>query len=507
MRAAIYRNFGCLLLGACSLLASAAETSCGTAPVAGSEAQLAFAKCSISNRQWAEAEEQIRAYRSRHSNSVDGALLDAEILIETNRFEDASQVLEPLVRLHPRSTPALTLYAELAEKLGNSAEAQHSLQQATQYAPNDPETWKRLADAYLKKQPKEAIRCFKRALELQPNDAVALAGLASAYHQAEEPAAARSNFARAIALNRKTNPPSAIVDYLYAVYLADNQEFRQSVSQYDLAIKEDPDFPDAYFARGDALGDLHEWAAATRDIERVASLPKYELRALALLVRLYRELGELEKAREYSKKLELASQERDRERVSGNEIAGQMQAATALLEQQKVEEASKVYGLLVLSHPEATRAWLQLGRCYMQLGKLDDAEPAFRKVISLDRSSVVAHVALAELLLKKNRTASARDEFTAARQIEPLNIDARLGLAATYILEKEYEPAIRILKETERVAPNAPPVSLMLAEALYKDDQRNAASLELNRLLKAEPGNQAAHQMLAAVSRQPAQAR
>ncbi len=488
-----------LLLADCCAQSCWAK-SCGERPAEASPAQLAYVQCSIANRSWSEAAEQLRRYRAYHPDSLDAALVEADLLIESQRFENAQQVLDPLLRDHPKSVKVLTLYAELSEKLGQWNEAEPWLRRATELAPSDPEVWKRLGDLYVAKRPKDAVRCFQKAVALSPNDAVALAGLAGAYKRAEQPTDARSAFAHAMNVNRKANPPSPVADYLYGLYLAEEEQFQPSVRQFDLAIQEDPEFSDAYFARARVLLELREWAKAKSDLERTIQVPGHEISSLSMMVRACHGLGETDQAKEWSQRLAKASQQRDEQRVSGNEIAAQMQNASTFMQQGKFAEAAGVYERLLAAHPEVGRAWLQLGRCDTALAKPADAEVAFRKVMALDNSSSTAHVLLGQVLLREGRTADARSEFTAARKIEPLNLDASLGLAASHVLDKQYPAAIQILQTAEHRSPSNPEVCLMLAEALYKNNQQDAAVREVNQLLKSDPHNQAANEMLAALA-------
>jgi tetratricopeptide (TPR) repeat protein len=474
---------------------------CGAKPADGSPAQLAYAQCSLANSNWAEAEEQIRNYRSRHPESLDAALAKADLLIETHRLEDAEQLLGPLTREYPKSVPVLTLYAELSEKLGRWGEAEPYLRKAAELTPNDPEVWKRLADLYSANQPEDAVRCLQKAIALSPRDPVALAGLASALQRTEQPAQAKATFAQAMEINRKATPPSAIADYLYGQYLADAQEFKASVRQYDLAIQEDPELSDAYFARAQALLELRDWAGAKRDLQRTVKLPGHELPSLSMMVHACRELGEAAEAQQWSQRLAAASEQRDDQRVAGNLIAGQMQNASALMEQKKYDEAAVVYKRLVDSHPEAGHAWQELGLCYMFLGKPVEAEGAFRQVVALDSSSSRGHVLLGQSLLRQGREADARTEFASALKIEPMDVEAGLGLAASYIVDKQYAPAIRQLRALQPRDAASPEISLMLAESLYKSGQRDAAVREVNKLLTYDPENKAGREMLAAITK------
>ena len=488
-----------LLLSTSAMLALAAPSSCGTQPPPGSESQLAYIQCSLAAQSWDAAENQIRSFRRQHPDSVNGALLEAQLLMSTQRAEDARQVLAAMLHLHPDSVPTLAFMAELSEKLSQPAEAEKYLSQATRYAPKNAEAWKRLGDLYLAKQPKQAITCFKHAVDLAPKDAVALAGLATAFHEAEQPVMAKNTFARAIAINRRSKSSSAIVDYLFARYLDDEQRFPESVPQYNLALRDDPDFTDAYFGRAQALIELHDWAAAARDLERTVKTRKHAIPSLVLLVRVYRESGQQNKAKEYSERLAKVSNERDSQRVAGNEVAGQIQAATKLMEQRKFDEASQEYERLLSLHPEVSQAWLQLGQCYAEAGRFRDAEGAFRKVVAADGSSLVARSLLGQVLLREGLVSAAREEFNRVLQIDALNTDARLGLAATYMVEKNYAGAIQALRSARAILGLNQDVDLMLAEALFKDDQRTAALREVNTLLKADPANRAAKQMLEAM--------
>lgn len=491
------------MIGVASLLCAATVAvfgeSCRKPAPPDSHLQLAYIECNIDDHHWSEAEAALRSFRASHPESLDGALMEADLLIETHQLDDAKQLLDAILREHPKSVRALTLYAELCEKLDHWDEAEQWLRKATQEAPDDAETWKRLGDLYAAKHPAESVRCFQRAVKLAPNDVLALAGLATAYKEAGQFAEAKSAFASAMAMNRKVAHPNAVADYVYGHFLADQQDFKQAIRQYDLSLSEDADYSDAYFARAEALIALNEWKPAASDLEHAASDPKHELPSLALMVRVYRELGDQDKARECAQRLAAESQQRDRERVAGNEIAGQMQWASGRMDQQKFSDAQQAYLRIVTSHPEAVRAWLQLGRCDMKLNRLPDAESAFSKVIALDPSSSAAHVYLGQTLLMEKKPTAAQPEFIVARQIEPMNIDGDLGLAATYILEQQYGTAIQILKRAQRLAPSNQDVSLMLAEALYKNQQKEAAVLEVKRLLKSDPDNKTARNMLAAL--------
>jgi tetratricopeptide (TPR) repeat protein len=447
------------------------------------------------HQQWIQAAGQIELYRQSHPESVPAAVLQSEILIRLGLLSDANAILQRILSIHPHSIEALSASAELSRTLADKATAEQLLQRCTRYAPRSPETWKRLGDLYLSLGRKEALASFQRAAALAPDDPLVQAGMAAAYHQAGQDAQAEREFRRAIRLNDAAAKPDAMVNYLFAEFLQDKAQYRESVSQYGRALHRDPALMDAYLGRAKSLVRLQEWDRAEPDLQICLKDEERQIAALNLLTKIAQAQGKTEEAQHYAAQAEKLSSDAIAQKATNNQIASLLQNAHALMLAKNFVEAAASYQRLLHDYPVASEAWLDLGRCHVETGQIEEAESDVRHFLSLEDKSASGHVLLGRILLRQKQPSGARSEFTQAQRIDPLLAEAHLGIAASYILENNFPEAIITLRKLEALAGASTEARLMLTEALYKNHQPEEALREIDRLLKQDPANQAAQQM------------
>ena len=464
------------------------------------EAQLEEARCFDAKGRIDQALILVRNYRVAHPTSVDGALTEAQLLMETNQVLDAADVLARVLQVHPHSVPVLALYADLSSRLNDLQLAERLLVQCTKEAPGNAQAWERLGDFYLATRPKEAAAAFSRALSINANEPFALAARGVAEARLDETKNATEDFERALALTRNSPHPLPVVKYLYAEFLRTTGHARESLPLYDGAIADDPAFADAYLGRANAAMSLDNWEAARSDLDKISGDPRFTMASLSLLVKVYSRLGNQDRAAELSLRLERMSSENYKSQTSGNQIAGQMRAAADLMNQNKCEDAISIYEKLLADHPDAGEAYLQMARCDAKMQRLDAAETALNSYLAADRNSLAGRVLLGKVLLKKGQIAAAREQFTAAQGIDPLMMDASLGLAACFIQEHRYADAERVLKNALQIPHTAPDVHLMLAECLYNEQRSREALEQVSRALILDPKNESAKAMKAAIT-------
>jgi tetratricopeptide (TPR) repeat protein len=488
------------LASAPSYSQTAITGKCAATANAGTEAQLDEARCLDANGQIDQALSQVHRYREVHPTSVDGALAEAQVLMETNQFLDAADIVARVLQVHPHSVPALVLYADLSNRLNDPLLAERLLVQCTKEAPGNAQAWERLGDFYLGTRPEEAAAAFSRALTINANDPLALAGRGVAEARLEQTKKATEDFEHALALTRNSPHPLPVVKYLYAEFLRTTGHPRESLPLYDSAISDAPSFADAYLGRANAAMSLEKWEAARSDLEKISRDPRFTMASLSLLVKVYRRLGNQDRAAELSLQLERMSSENDKSQTSGNQIAGQLRAAADLMKQNKCEDAISIDEKLLADHPDVGEAYLQIARCDARMQRLDAAEAALHNYVAADRNSLAGLVLLGKVLLKKGQIAAAREQFTAAQGIDPLLMDAPLGLAACFIQEHRYADAERVLKSALQIPHSAPDIHLMLAECLYKEQRFREALEQVSRALILDPKNESANAMKAEIT-------
>jgi tetratricopeptide (TPR) repeat protein len=477
----------------------AQQKSCGVGTDAAPAKRFEAANCYAERGDWLNANREIGLYRRAYPKSIDGTLLSARILVELHLVADANDVLERELAIYPHSVPLLMFYADLSERLGEPRRAEEQMLRCSEYAPKDPDVWARLGDYYLQNGNADAVNGYRKALQLRPADPRFEAGLATSFAVNNQQEKSRQIFELAVKRNQRLSKPYSVVEYRFAEFLRDQEKYEESLTFYDLAIKEDPNRSDFYYGRALSLMKLQRWDLAEKDANACLLDDTKKLAAMSLLLKIYQAQNKTDQAREWGDKLASASDADLAGKSSANQIAADLRQARILEHDGHYAEAAKVYEQVLEKHPEADAAWYGQGMCLANMGSLDTSETAFRKFLSTNPGSPNAHLYLGKVLLRKNQIIAARAEFLQARDLDPLMVDARLGIAASYIREGEYAVAIQELESAPRLPGSPTDAQLMLAEALYKNHEPARARAVLNAVLRRDPGNERARLMLSAL--------
>jgi Flp pilus assembly protein TadD len=121
------------------------------------------------------------------------------------------------------------------------------------------------------------------------------------------------------------------------------------------------------------------------------------------------------------------------------------------------------------------------------LGRLPDAESAFRKYLSFQPVSADGHASLGVLLLEEGRGGEAIPELVEAIQVDPSLTEARKSLASEYLKEGKPEAAVAVLRPAESEKDEQ--VLVLLALALKQTSSYAGALAAVNRALDLSPGD------------------
>lgn len=478
-----------ILIGASALVHASAQAGSNDSALRLSEITRLAAQ-----EQWEPAAQRIAEYRRSHPNSSAGAILQAEILLHIGLLTDANDVLQNVLNIHPRSVPALMAYAELSQKLGDKTTAEELFLRCTRYSPKAALPWKHLGDFYLSDSRKEALSAFHHALTLAPQDATALAGLAEARHQQGDDGGAMRDFQQAVRRNETNKAPDARVDFLFGEFLLDKTSFSDALRYYQRALDRDPSLTQAQLGRAKCLLHLREWELAERDLKASTDSEEWKIESLNLLVKVYEAQGKTAEAQETASKLGHISAEQSSERTARNQIASSLQRAHSLELQKQFTQSIQAYQQIAQDHPDVVAAWFGLASCQVELGLLNDSEATLRRLSRMHSESASTHALLGKVLLREHNIPDGRSEFMRAEELDPLFVEARIGIAASYMVEQRYPEAIRTLRSAKSMGAGAE-ASLMLTEALYKNGERDAAVKEINDAIRRYPHNQEALSM------------
>lgn len=494
-----FPSFLCLaMLFAPALPAQPQQTDC-TQLFALPEDELHRAICFAQRNNWPAAEQSVVRYRALHPLTEEAAILHAQILLELHLPGDASEVLSRVLALSPRSIAILTFYSQLSEKLGQPEQAEPLLVRCTQYAPNDASVWVRLGDLHLRSNGSTAASEFARAIALEPGNALAHSGLASALALRSDFDGAQREFQAAADLNRHAARRNPEIDFRFAEFCRSNGNYSQGLTHYSSAIEEDSSFLDAYSGRALSYIKLGMWDPAEKDLEVCLRDESRRISSLNLLLKIYEQRGQTEKAKRCAAEIENLSASDLAAKHEGNYIADLLRKATLLQQQKKYAEAAEQYTQLLREHPGVDSAWYGLGLASLGMGSLDLAEGDFRHYLQTNASSPSGLLALGKVLLKKRQWPQARAELVSARDLDPLLLEARMGIAASFIEQSNFKDAIAELQQADLLPGVHTETHLMLAEALYKDQQPVQALHEIDLALLEDPANPTARKMRAAL--------
>lgn len=479
-------------------IALMAGGTCGIPEPKTAVEHLKAGECFARKEDWMRAEEHLRTYLHEVPESVRATALHVQALVHIGQPFDAVLEAEEFLKTSPDSAPVLKLYAGLQERVvKDPRKADEILQRLAKLTPGDAEVWRMLGKYAMSKElPEEAVRCYKKSVELDPEDPIAAAGLGSAYGRANQDAEAKAQFARAIRLNERRPGPLALVDLIYAQYLIEQDRAGESLEMSTQALALDPHSAMGYYWRAAAYERLGDHRHAEGDaLASVREGGEKEKQVRLLLLRVYRAGGKNEAAeREAAIVTRLADAERAEQERAGD-LRTILRQAEPLLREGKFAEAAPQYERIVRILPTFYEAYFALGVCYSQTSRPAEAEAAFRKFLSLQPVSVDGHAALGVLLANQNRAADAKKELEEALRLDTGQLEARRALAHLYMRESDFARAAGLLRPAVASPDADSGFRLMLAESLFRSGDKRGALEEIDRVLAAEPQNAAAAEL------------
>jgi tetratricopeptide (TPR) repeat protein len=220
----------------------------------------------------------------------------------------------------------------------------------------------------------EAIREFKKAIELDPDSAHAHDNLATVLAEKKHFTQALDEYLTAL----KLEPDSATAHYNLACFLATHSH-EMAIEQYREAIAQDPEYPDAHLNLGMTYADLDQREEAkaefkaAMELEPTDALPRHELAAMLM-------------------------------------DEGDYRAAIGLLNE------------VVRLEPENYEGWLDLGISYAQKGFYQEAERCYGKARDLNPDDVLLNYNVAALYSLWEKRPEALSALRKALEKDPAKV-------------------------------------------------------------------------------------
>lgn len=160
------------------------------------------------------------------------------------------------------------------------------------------------------------------------------------------------------------------------------------------------------------------------------------------------------------------------------------------------DQAKECYQKASWLEPDEAGPYVGTGVIALQQGQLDDADVAFRVAIRLDPQCSRAYAGQAMICQQKGKTKKAFDLYLKCLEIDSDNLTALLGLFQVSCQVGSFTRIIDYLKVYLEMHPDDCGVMFCLATLYVKNQQLSEAEALLDRILKLEPDNTDAGNLL-----------
>jgi tetratricopeptide (TPR) repeat protein len=378
--------------------------------------------------------------------------------------------------------------------LGVSLQLKGQLEEAEQWylkileiQPDLAEVYVNLGSLYAKqKQFEPGINAYQSALELQPNLVQAHRNLAKILYQTEQPLQAAEHDYQVL----KLEPNSATAQQYFQVgnLLWKQQKLKEATDCYEQAIKQQPDFFEAYYNLAESLTLLKEWEAATHAYDQAIELnPNFERAYIGLGNILVEKKQWDEAIKYYEKAIE----------CNPDYSWSYHRLATALAHQKEWDKARLAYQKSIELNPTVPTSYQKLGEILLEQEKWQEAAEIYQHLVEFEPDSFVAHQNLGKALYQQGKALSKQQKcqesiaaYSKAIQLNPNlgSIYYNLGLSLWQM--QQWEDAVAAYIRAIRLQPNEALFIYQLGDLLKDKPELSLDSVLQNDWVKDESDRQ-----------------
>jgi len=354
--------------------------------------------------------------------------------------EAAIDAFERALRLNDRYPPLQLRYAAMMERLGRPTDALRAYRRAVELAPRNPYAHAGLGGRLLDDgKTRQARRHLELALQLDPSCRPALTWLVAWYRQAGQLDRA-DELAQRAAAAPKARPPDAVLATADKLSVGTN----------------------AVMARAEVLTSSGHLDQAIEILSALVAANPASARGRTELGDRLREQGRLPAAQDqYRAALELI----------GDLLPARLGLAQCLVLSDRLDEARQEYERSLAEHPTSYEAHSGLAVCLASMGRIDLAAKSFRAALKLAPESRRSRIGYGRALLLTDRP---RDALVVLRpivesvegQLDELAVDALALTGLAWSKLGRTDEALDTLRRALRAAPKRADVRGELAGIL-----------------------------------------
>ena len=271
-----------------------------------------------------------------------------------------------------------------------------------------------------------AIECYKKALQLSPNDVSALSNLGSSLNAIGRNQEAFSVFQKAIMID----PEASITWYNAANILCDTGEYKEALTYYERSIKLNPQYYQTYINYGKVLFELKRYSDSLTFYDKALRINQNSLECLINKGTTLNELKRFDEAiAHFDKVLSLKP----------DFAEGWSNKGIALNGLKRYDDAISHYDKALSFKPDYAEGWSNKGVTLHELKRYDEAIAHYDKALSLKPDYAVGWSNKGFALNELKRFDEAIDYYDKALSLKPDDHEASWNKSLTLLLQGDFE--------------------------------------------------------------------
>ena len=268
----------------------------------------------------------------------------------------------------------------------------------------------------------------------------------------------RQDAAKSLRRALKINPGSAYLHLELARLYTMDKQATPALTEAQRAVEIEPNLVDGWLLMAGILSSQHKVDQAAAAYEKALALDPDQSEARLFLALLYLEVGRFDEAvgtlEEFVK--------RDPERGLGYYYLGK-----ALAARQDYDRAAHNFLLAAEKSPGLKAALFALADLYTQLGRFDEAEKVFRRILKTAPYSARGHEQLGKLLIRQGRQEEGLQELAKIQNRSTDDPRVLIKVGMIHYELKQYEQAYRKFKAALAKDPNDAKARFYLSVAAF----------------------------------------
>ncbi len=297
-----------------------------------------------------------------------------EALERIGALDAAVSAYRAAVEANPAFRKASNNLILVLVKAGKGDEAVRLARDLVATAPDDADRYFTLGLAQSEQDIDEAMKSFRRALEINPRHALARYNLALALNRADRTAEAIEEMKRTLAIDSRAEMHLR----LGAMY-AHQGEFDAAIEQLNAAVRLDPRSAEAHATLGAVFQARKDWESAEREFLRAIAIGP-DVATHYALAYVLRQRGDSAGANAAASEAERLRHEREQEQQASVLTS----VGTARFDAGDFAGSLELFRRATSTSDQYAPAHYQMGRALQRLGRNDEARVAFQRAASLN---------------------------------------------------------------------------------------------------------------------------